>query len=260
MKTIAQQLNVKDFPFEIKDKNGKLIYWEDSFGFWAKREYDSNGNEIYYENSDEFWHKSEYDSNGNLVYCENSKYWVKKEYDSNGKEIYYENSNGVIIDNRLNNRECNVVEREMTTKFKQGDIVRINLPANCDIHSELLERVRGLNSKEVMVVAPQWPNTVAETHYLLVETSHVPEEWLELVDGSNKHRKRAMANLEEMIPKEKAEDEIDYKKEYYRLYQEVAEMLVENRRNYKTPMTPFELLSRWDKIREVKNKLNTKEK
>ena len=53
------------------------------------------------------------------------------------------------------------------------------------------------------------------------------------------------------------EDEIDYKKEYYRLYQEVAKMLVENRRNYETPMTPFELLSRWDKIREVKN---TKEK
>ena len=54
------------------------------------------------------------------------------------------------------------------------------------------------------------------------------------------------------------EDEMDYKKEYYRLYQEVAEMLVENRRNYKTPMTPFELLLRWDEIREVKNTFNTK--
>ncbi len=56
------------------------------------------------------------------------------------------------------------------------------------------------------------------------------------------------------------EDEIDYKKEYYRLYQEVAKMLVENRRNYETPMTPFELLLRWDEIREVKNTFNTKEK
>lgn len=46
--------------------------------------------------------------------------------------------------------------------------------------------------------------------------------------------------------------EIDYKKEYNRICQEVAKMLVENRRNYKTPMTPFELLSKWDKIREVK--------
>lgn len=46
--------------------------------------------------------------------------------------------------------------------------------------------------------------------------------------------------------------EIDYKEEYNRIHQEVAKMLVDNRRNYKTPMTPFELLSKWDKIREVK--------
>ena len=51
MKTIAQQLNVTEFPFEIKDKNGKSIYYEHSDGWWWKREYDSNGNEIYYENS-----------------------------------------------------------------------------------------------------------------------------------------------------------------------------------------------------------------
>ena len=32
MKTIAQQLNVKDFPFKIKDKNNNIIYYEDSDG------------------------------------------------------------------------------------------------------------------------------------------------------------------------------------------------------------------------------------
>jgi hypothetical protein len=48
-------------------------------------------------------------------------------------------------------------------------------------------------------------------------------------------------------------NEIDYKKEYNRICQEVAKMLVDNRRNHETPMTPFELLSEWDKIREVKN-------
>ena len=52
MKTIAQQLNVTDFPFEIKDKSGKVIYYEHSDGYWWKREYDSNGNVIYWENSD----------------------------------------------------------------------------------------------------------------------------------------------------------------------------------------------------------------
>lgn len=51
MKTIAQQLNIKEFPFEIKDSEGREIYYEDSSGFWDKNEYDSNGNQIYYENS-----------------------------------------------------------------------------------------------------------------------------------------------------------------------------------------------------------------
>ena len=50
-KTIAQQLNIKEFPFEIKDKNGKQIYSEISTGYWSKREYDQNGKEIYFENS-----------------------------------------------------------------------------------------------------------------------------------------------------------------------------------------------------------------
>jgi len=51
MKTIAQQLNVTEFPFEIKDKNGNVIYREDSNAFWTKREFDENNNEVYYENS-----------------------------------------------------------------------------------------------------------------------------------------------------------------------------------------------------------------
>ena len=52
MKTIAQQLGIKDFPFQIKNKNGNRIYFEDSrVGYWEKQEYDSNGNKIYFENS-----------------------------------------------------------------------------------------------------------------------------------------------------------------------------------------------------------------
>jgi hypothetical protein len=78
--TIAQQLKIKDFPFDIKDKNGNVIYFEDSDGFWWKREFDSNGNKIYYENSTGFW--------------------VKRGFDSNGNQIYFENSGGEIIDNR----------------------------------------------------------------------------------------------------------------------------------------------------------------
>ena len=111
MKTIAQQLNVKDFPFEIKDKNGNIIYIENSNGDWYKSEYDSNGNEIYFGNSTRYWHKREYDSNGNIIYCENSDgYWSKSEYDSNGNIIYYKNSDGEIRDNRPKGCEGKVVE------------------------------------------------------------------------------------------------------------------------------------------------------
>jgi hypothetical protein len=49
--TIAQFLNVKDFPFVIKDKNGKLIYLEFSNGSWVKHECDDQGNRIRYEDS-----------------------------------------------------------------------------------------------------------------------------------------------------------------------------------------------------------------
>ena len=111
MKTIAQQLNVTDFPFEIKDKNGNQIYSENSDGYWEKREYDSNGNVIYYETSNGYWVTQEYDSNGNRIYFENSRgYWVKYEYDSNRNEIYYENSYGVVVDNRPTPVEGKVVE------------------------------------------------------------------------------------------------------------------------------------------------------
>ena len=83
MKTIGQQIKW-DFEthgfLEIKDKNGKEIYYEHLNGYWQKREWDSQGKLIYYE-----------DSNG---------YWEKHEYDSKGKEIYYENSKYKIIDNR----------------------------------------------------------------------------------------------------------------------------------------------------------------
>ncbi len=86
MKTIAQQLNVKEFPFEIKDSSGNIIYFENSDGYWYKCKYDSNSNQIYYE-----------DSYG---------YWYKKEYDSNGNQIYYESSNGTIDDKRPK-QSCN---------------------------------------------------------------------------------------------------------------------------------------------------------
>ena len=90
MKTIAQQLNAKQFPFTIHDDKGNKIYQEASDGSWTRREYDSQGNKLYLE-----------DSNG---------YWEKFEYDSQGNQIYFENSKGKIIDNRPKPCEGKTVE------------------------------------------------------------------------------------------------------------------------------------------------------
>jgi len=99
--TIAQQLKIKEFPFEIKDSKGNQIYWENSDGDWVKREWDSEGNGIYHENSDEYWVKYKWDSDGNRIYLENSEgFWSKREYDSKSNLIYWENSDGTITDNR----------------------------------------------------------------------------------------------------------------------------------------------------------------
>ena len=91
--TIAKQIKW-DFgangSLEIKSKNGKRIYLENSDGFWSKWEHDSKGNTIYFEISSGFWEKMEYDSEGN--------------------QTYYENSYGRIIDERLKPREDKVVE------------------------------------------------------------------------------------------------------------------------------------------------------
>jgi hypothetical protein len=99
--TIAKQLKIKEFPFEIKDSEGNLIYFETSTGYWSKREYDSDGKEVYWETSDGAWIKREFDSEGNRIYYENfNGYWEKHEYDSKGNRIYYEDSKGKIIDDR----------------------------------------------------------------------------------------------------------------------------------------------------------------
>ena len=79
-KTIAQQLGVKDFPFEIRNSRGNLIYKEEEDGEWSRWERDGNREIIYYEDS--------------------SGYWEKWERDDKGNQIYYENSDGEIKDHR----------------------------------------------------------------------------------------------------------------------------------------------------------------
>ena len=84
MKTKAQQLNVKEFPFTIEDENGNRIYYENENGFWWSIEYDSDGNKIYSENFPNYSRNWKYDSNGNEIYYE-FKRWNEID-DHNTKE------------------------------------------------------------------------------------------------------------------------------------------------------------------------------
>ena len=100
-KTIAQELGIKKFPFEIKDKMGNLIYMEQENGFWERWEVDLEGRELYYEDSDSFWRKTKRDDNGNRIYYECSDgFWQTWEMNEAGEVIYSANSIGKIIDNR----------------------------------------------------------------------------------------------------------------------------------------------------------------
>ncbi len=103
--TIAQFLKIKDFPFTIKNENGNEIYYENSDGYWIKKEFDLNGKEIYYENSKGVWYKREYDSDGNV--------------------IYWEDSNGLVNDNRP--KPVLEITLEEIAKLKGVDVSQIRI-------------------------------------------------------------------------------------------------------------------------------------
>ena len=47
------RFGVVDGMLKLYDAKGNEIYWENSHGYWWKREYDAKGNEIYRETSKE---------------------------------------------------------------------------------------------------------------------------------------------------------------------------------------------------------------
>ena len=101
--TIAKQLKIKEFPFIIKDSEGKEIYYEDSNGYWEKREFDSEGNKIYYEDSKGYWEKREFDSEGNRTYVENSKGAIidKRPKTDVQKAIELLTKEGLLVDGKI---------------------------------------------------------------------------------------------------------------------------------------------------------------
>jgi len=82
MQTIAKLLK-HDFdkgPLYLYDSNGNIIYFEDSNGYWWKREFDANGNEIYFGNSDgDIIDKRPKGScNGKVVEIDGKRYQLKE--------------------------------------------------------------------------------------------------------------------------------------------------------------------------------------
>jgi hypothetical protein len=66
------------FPIMIKDGDGNETYYEDSDGYWWRREYGGDGNQTYFEDSGGYWERREYDEKGKETYFENSDgYWVR---------------------------------------------------------------------------------------------------------------------------------------------------------------------------------------
>ena len=81
--TVAQLLK-HDFKSKgslfLYDSNGKLIYFEDSYGYWFKQEFDTNNNQIYYENSNGaiIDKRPKGSCNGKVVEIDGKKYQLKE--------------------------------------------------------------------------------------------------------------------------------------------------------------------------------------
>ena len=108
MKTIAQQLNIKTFPFTI-EVDGNEVYFEDSNGIWIKREF-QDGKCVYYEDSCGDWYKCEYQDDKEIYFENSDGYWAKHEY-QDGKLVYHEDSHGCIRDGRPKSKAQAKVEQ-----------------------------------------------------------------------------------------------------------------------------------------------------
>jgi hypothetical protein len=109
----VEKMQVKDlfrevkYPIELFDKNGNQIYYEDSCGYWVKKEYDDFCRMIYYK-----------DSIG---------YYEILEYDENNVRVFVKTPSGIVFDNRPKPNKVitiNGIDIELTneamTKLKEA--------------------------------------------------------------------------------------------------------------------------------------------
>ena len=115
--------------FKLYDKNGSLIFREDSDGSWARYERDENGKLTFYEDSNKFWKRLEHDKDGKLTFYEDSnKFWARYEYDKNGNETFCEASNGYIWGTPKSNEiEMTVKELQDLVSEKEGKNIKLKI-------------------------------------------------------------------------------------------------------------------------------------
>jgi len=80
LKTFKQTWKDRDDLYEEYYENGKLSLrkkWDGDI--WVKRKYDKNGIVMYYEDSDGNWHRYEYDEKDNVIDNKSSKgFYLKR--------------------------------------------------------------------------------------------------------------------------------------------------------------------------------------
>ena len=138
-KEYEARFGVVEGGFRLYDAKGNMIYYENSYGYWEKREYDSKGNMIYYggKRMSKSKLRKEYEARfgavddmlrlytakGNEIYREYSDgYWVKQEYDAEGNKIYREDGrDGVTLDNRPCSDKV-FIDEQTGKKFKMTEV------------------------------------------------------------------------------------------------------------------------------------------
>ena len=162
MKSIAEYLKIKIFPFVIKNEKSEIIYKETELNVWVRYEYDDNGQITCREDSEFNVEKStycsrgllktkegivygleystlyEYDANANLISEKSdSGYWKRYDYDSNNNlialldsddysEIYIYNDKGLLMSfEKSNDGGVNKIWWEKRFYDEQDNLVKL---------------------------------------------------------------------------------------------------------------------------------------
>ena len=79
------------------DKNGRVLSYKDSTGFWRERTRDSHGRELGYKDSTGFWYECTYDSKGRVLSCKTNDFNGFRIADDGNYVLHYDNTNETFL-------------------------------------------------------------------------------------------------------------------------------------------------------------------